>query len=185
MWFKTVQPVKETHEHFQSVPLGGLHCFAQIRPFVVHIWAIFELGVLLLQRDGIVEEELRSAFEIIWEIIPGEAPMLAAQDIGEHEGGVAGQGSGEDSGQGRECIVGADSEARDGAISEDKNSSDGVNVVFDLSGNTPLVEPVMLNTPGVGQARCIKDANLGTVSHNSACSKAPGPTVMPLSLVNS
>ncbi len=150
MWFKTVQPVKEIHEHFQSVPLGGLHRFAQIGSLVVHIWVIFELGIRLLQRDGVIEEELRSVFENIWESILGEAPMLGARDIGEHEGGVAGQGSGEDGGQGGECIVGADSDARDGAISEDENSSDGVDVVFDLSGNTPLVEPVVLNTPGVG-----------------------------------
>ena len=87
--------------------------------------------------------------------------MEGARDIGEQESDVAGQGFGEDGGQGGECIVGANSEARDGAISEDENSSDGVDVVFDLSGNAPLVEPVLLNTPCVGQARCVEDADLG------------------------
>ena len=173
MWFKTVQPVKEIQDHFQSVLLGGLHRLAQLGPLVVHIWAIFELGIRLLQRDGVVEEELRSVFEDIWESIPGEAPILGARDIGEHKGGVAGQGFGEDSGQGGECIVGADSDARDGAINEDENSGDGVDVVFDLSGNAPLVELVLLNTAGVGQARCVQDVNLGTGSHISAYSKAP------------
>ena len=87
--------------------------------------------------------------------------MEGARDIGEQESGVAGQVFGEDGGQGGECIVGVDSDARDGAINEDENSSDGVDVVFDLSSNTPFVEPVLLNTSCVGQARCIEDANLG------------------------
>ena len=39
-----------------------------------------------------------------------------------------------------ECIISADSEARDGAISEDNNGSDGVGVTLDLSHNIPLVE---------------------------------------------
>ena len=172
MWFKTVQPVKEIHDHFQSVLLSGLHRLTQLGPLVVHIWAIFELGILLLQRDGVVEEELRSVFENIREIIPGETPIVGARDIGEHEGGVAGQGFGEDGGQGGECIVGADSDARDGAINEDENSSDGIDVASDLTDNAPLVELVLLNTSSVGQARCVQDAkNLGTRSHISAYSK--------------
>jgi hypothetical protein len=52
----------------------------------------------------------------------------------------------------RPCIVGADSDVRDGTLSEDENSSDGVDVVLDLSLDT-LLEPVLLNTTGVDQAR--------------------------------
>ena len=50
--------------------------------------------------------------------------MEGAQDIGEHEGNVAGQGFSEDGGQNGECIVGADGDAWDGAIDEDKNGRD-------------------------------------------------------------
>ena len=124
-----------------------------------------------MQRDGIVEEELRSVLENNWETVPGEVPMEGARDIGGHEGGVAGQGFGEDGREIGECIVGADRKVRDGAISDDENSSDGINVVLDLSGDTPLVEAVLLDTPSVGQARCVQDANLGGRSHISACSK--------------
>ena len=76
--------------------------------------------------------------------------MEGAQDIGEHKGDVVGQGFREHGRQGGECIVGADSEARDGAISEDENSSDGVDVILDLSRNIPLVEFVLLQTVSVG-----------------------------------
>jgi len=33
-------------------------------------------------------------------------------------------------------------------------------MAFELSSNTPLVEPVLLNTPSVGYTRCIEDAKL-------------------------
>ena len=92
------------------------HCVAQIGPFFFHIWDVFELGVFPLQRDGIVEEELRSVLQYNWKTVPGEVPMEGARDIGEHEGGVAGQGFGEDGGESGECIVGADRNTRDGAI---------------------------------------------------------------------
>ena len=114
-----------------------------------------------MQRDGIVEEKLRSVLQNNWETVPGEGPMEGARDIGEHEGGVAGQGSGEDGGESRECIVGADRNMRDGAIRDNDDSSDGIDVFLDLDGNTPLVEGVLLSTPSVGQARCVEDANLG------------------------
>jgi len=75
--------------------------------------------MLLLERGRIVEEEPGSVFENIWDSIPGEVPMEGAQDIGEHEGNVTGNGFGEDGGQGGECIVCTDSDAREGAIGED------------------------------------------------------------------
>jgi len=48
--------------------------------------------MILLEGDGIVEEELWSASEKVGEGIPGEVPMEGARYIGKHEGGVAGQG---------------------------------------------------------------------------------------------
>ena len=114
-----------------------------------------------MERDGVVEKELRSTFESIWNSISGEVPMEGARDIGEHERNVVGQGVGEDGRQSGECIVGADSDPRDGAIGEDKDRSDRVDVVLDLSRNTPLVELVLLNTASVGQPRRVEDADLG------------------------
>jgi len=87
--------------------------------------------------------------------------MEGAQDIGKHKGNVAGQGFREDGGQGRERIVGADSDARDGTIGEDENRGDGVYVLLDLSRNTLLVDFILLDTASVGQSRGVEDANLG------------------------
>ena len=103
-----------------------------------------------MECDGIVEEELRSALEFARDRFQREVPMEGAQYIGEHKGDVVGQGFREHGGQGGESIVGADSEARDSAISEDENSSDGVDVILDLSRNIPLVELVLLQTVSVG-----------------------------------
>ena len=76
--------------------------------------------------------------------------MEGVRDVGEHEGGVSGQVFGDDGGKGGECIVGADCDARDSTIGEEENSSDGSNVIIDISSNIPLVEPVLLNAPSVG-----------------------------------
>ena len=72
-----------------------------------------------------------------------------APNIGEHEGSVFGQGLGKDGGQGGQCIVYADGAVRYGAIGEDENGGDGVDIVFDLSFNTLLVELVLLNSASV------------------------------------
>ena len=58
----------------------------------MHIWFISEPKILLLESDGIIEEELWSASENIGDGTLGEVPMERARYIGEHEGGVAGQG---------------------------------------------------------------------------------------------
>ena len=125
------------------------------------IWIIFEFEVLLLQRDGVVEEELRSVFENLGDCILREVPMKRARDIGEHEGNVVGQCFGEHSGQSGQRIISADSNARDSAIGKDENGSDGVDVLLDFIRDTFLVDFILLNTSGVGQPRCIKNANLG------------------------
>ena len=119
------------------------------------IWIVLELKVLPLERDGVVEEELRSIFEGIREGILGEVPGKGARDIREHEGNTVSQVLGKDGGQSSECIVGASGDARDGAIGEDNDRCDGVDVLLDLSGNTLLVELVLLDSAGVGQPRCV------------------------------
>ena len=114
-----------------------------------------------MERYGVVEEELRGLFEDIWNSISGEVPMERARDISEHECNVVGQGFGEDGRQSGECIIGADSDPRDGSIGEDKDRSDRIDVLFDLSCNAPLMELILLKTSGVGQPWCIEDAHLG------------------------
>ncbi len=104
---------------------------------------------------------MRSIFETIWDSIASKVPMQGTRNIGEHEGGVAGQGFREYCGQSGECIVSANSDARDGAIGEDENGSDGVDMLLDLSRNTPLVELVLLKPAGISQPRSVENANLG------------------------
>jgi len=87
--------------------------------------------------------------------------MEGTHYIGKHEGNVTCQGFIEDGGQSGKCKVGAGSDARNGAVGEDKNRSDGVDVLFDLSRNAFLVELVLLKTASVGQPRCVKNADLG------------------------
>ena len=121
---------------------------------------IFELKVLLLKRDWVVEEELGSAFENIRESLPREIPMEGACDIGEYKGNIVGEGFGEDGGQGGECIISTMSDARDGAIGEDENGSDRVDVLLNMSCNTLLVDLVLLNTTSISQPGCVENADL-------------------------
>ena len=51
---------------------------------------ILELEALLLERDGVVEEELRGVFEVVRDSGLGEVPMEGGQDIGEDEDNVVG-----------------------------------------------------------------------------------------------
>ena len=103
-----------------------------------------------MERDGIVEDEVWGVFKKRWNSIPAEVPMKRTQDIGEHEGNVASQRSAEDGGQRRKCIVGANCDSGDGAVGKDKNRSDEIDVFFDLSRNTLLVQLILLKTAGVG-----------------------------------
>ena len=80
----------------------------------------------------------------------GEVPGEGTCDIGEYNGDAINEGFWEDSGQRGQRIVGASSNPCDGAISEDENGSDGVDVLLDLSSNTPLMEFVLPNTASVG-----------------------------------
>ena len=117
--------------------------------------------VLLLERDGVVEKELRSVFKhprdsALWEI-----HVYRTRHIGEHEGDAIGWNLGEDGGQNGKCVVVAGSEAWDGAIGEDKDGSDGIGVLLDLGRNTFLLKLGLLKVMGVGQSRGVEDTNLG------------------------
>ena len=67
---KTVQPVKEIYQRFQSLLLAGLDHFTHFRPLTRRFYVILELEVLPLERDGVVQEELRNVLENIWYSIP-------------------------------------------------------------------------------------------------------------------
>ena len=67
---------------------------------------------------------------------------------------------GEDGGQSGECRVGTNSDPWGGDIGEDENGSDGVYVFLDLTGNGFLRGFVLQNTAGIGEPRCVDDANL-------------------------
>ena len=126
---------------------------------------------------------MRSVFEGVWDSVPGKVPVKEARDIGEHECNISGQGFGKDGGQCGKCIVGANRDPRDGAIGEDENGSDRVNVLLDLTRNARHVELILLNAASVGQPRRVQHANLGEVrpTHRTILAL----TNMPLLLINS
>ena len=111
--------------------------------------------------------------------------MKWARYIGEHEGNILGQAFGEDGGQSGQRVIGPDSNARNGAIGEDENSSDRVDMLLDLSCNTPLVELIVLKTASVGQARCVEDTNLGKRLGVVTAFRQLALTTIPFLLVNS
>jgi len=82
-----------------------------------------------------------------------EIPQKGVRDIGENAGDFVGQWFGEDGGQSGRHVVNADGVARDGAIDEDENGSDVVDVLPDMSCNTLIVELVLLKTASVDQSR--------------------------------
>ena len=95
-----------------------------------------------MEPDGILETSRDSIFT--------KVAVKGTQNIGKHEANVFGQGLGKDGGQGGQCIVYADGAARNGAIGEDENGSDGIDMVLDLSFNTSLLaELVLLNSASV------------------------------------
>ena len=57
---------------------------------------ILELEIPPLERDGVVEEKLRSVFETLCECIAREILKEQVRGIGKQEGSVVGQGFGED-----------------------------------------------------------------------------------------
>jgi len=85
--------------------------------------------------------------------------------MSEHEGNIFGQGFGEDSGQSGEHIGGTDSDVGDGAISEDENGGDGIDVLPNYSSEIFLVVLVLPDTSSVRQPGGVEDANLGKGLH--------------------
>jgi len=169
---KVAQPVKDVLQHFASVLVFSLHDSARIRLSFLRIRVVFELQVLPLEREGVVEEELRSGFENVWETIPREVLVERVRNIGKHEGDVVGYGLGKDRGQRGECMVGTDGDARTGAIRKDEHGSDGADVRLDLSRNTVLLGLVLLRTASVGEPWRVQDANLGKSLHTLVTSTA-------------
>ena len=119
------------------------------------------LDRILLEHEGIVNLEPRSILETNQDSILTNVAANGAANIGEHESNVLGHVLGEDGGQGGQCIVYADRAARNGAIGEDENGSDGVDMVLDLRFKTLLVEFILLDSASVDQRRGVEDANLG------------------------
>ena len=121
---------------------------------------IFELEVLLLKRNGVVNLELTSVFENVWEIVLGEIRGKGERDIGEHEADVIGGGVREDGGESGERVYRASSVTRDRAIGEDQDRSNGVSVLLDLGGNFLPVVLVLLDVASLFEPRRIEDTNL-------------------------
>ena len=95
-----------------------------------------ELQIPPLERDGVVEEEMRSISETLWEGIHREVLEERIGGVGKQEGNIFGSGSREESGESGEGILGTDSNARNGPIEKNKNGIDGFNVILDLPLNT-------------------------------------------------
>ena len=95
-WLKALQPNEEVPKHFQSVLFAGLHRFAKYVCLAHRIRGILELKIPPVERDGVVEEELRGVPETLWECIAREILKEQVRGVGEEDGNVVGQGFGED-----------------------------------------------------------------------------------------
>ena len=117
--------------------------------------------ILPLERDGVVEKELWCVFKHLWDGVLGEIQVYHARDIGEHESNVVRLGLGDDGGQKGKCTTGAGRHLRNGAIGEDKNGTDELDVRLDLGLNYLVMELVLFRTARMSQPRRVEDANLG------------------------
>ena len=97
-WPKAVQPNKEVPKHVQRVLLTGLHHVAKAVCLAHRIRGILELEIPPVERDGVVEEELRSVFETLRECVGREILKERVRGVGKEEGNFVGQGFGEDGG---------------------------------------------------------------------------------------
>jgi len=64
-----------------------------------------------------------------------------------------------------QCIVRADSDARNSTIGENEDGIDRVDVILNLCCDTLLVNFVLLKTASIRQPRCVEDVNLGKWSN--------------------
>ena len=115
-----------------------------------HIGFTPELEILPLERNGVVEEALRGIFKRFWEILFGEVKKEWIRGVGKQEGNVLARRSRENGGQSGKGIIGSGVGARDGAIGKDENSSDGIDMLLDLSCNSLRLECVLLRIASVG-----------------------------------
>ena len=67
-------------------------------------------------------------------------------------------------------------------MGEDKNSIDKVEVLFNISYDTLLVDLVLLNTTSVGQPRCVENTDLRKRLCPPTVFKTLGLTNIPLAL---
>ena len=181
---KATEPVKDLNQHFQSILLRAFHQFPCLLCFpLIHATPL--LKVLLLECDQVIEEESRSVFESLWDSVVGEVERDSVWNIREQEGNVTGQAFGEESGQGREYIVHANRDTRDGTVGEDENGTDDIEVILYFNGNALFVEGVLMKTPSISQSRRIEDANLGKCHACLQYSRTSLLTDMPFSLESS
>ncbi len=130
-----------------------------------HLWVILELSVLVLEGERVVDLELPSILEYARDGVLAEVPSKGVRNVGEHEGNVVGQCTGEDLGQGGERVVHPESNAWNGTIDEDENGSDRGDLFSDLICDLLLVELVLLDIAGLAEPRCVEDTNLGKRLH--------------------
>ena len=124
------------------------------------IRAILELEVLPLDGDGVVEEELRDAFENLWENIPREVLIQRIRGVGDRKAMFLNPVLEKMA----DRVERADSvpTLTRGTVPLTRTrtavSSEGVDDLLDLIHNNLLEEFVCVNIAGV---RRVEDANLG------------------------
>ena len=69
-------------------------------------------------------------------------------------------------------------------MGEDKNSINKVEVLFNISYDTLLVDLVLLNTTNVGQPRCVEDTDLRKKLWPPHCAKNPRSYQYPIGARN-
>jgi len=82
LWLKAVQPVKEIHQHLQCILFNGLYHFVKVLSHPP-VRSILHFEIVLQERDRIVEEEMWSGFEELWDGVLGEIEVYGARDISE------------------------------------------------------------------------------------------------------
>lgn len=105
--------------------------------------------------------------------------------IGEHEANITGGYFGEDGGQNGGGVMLASIAARDSAVGEDKEGSDGVGEPLNLGRNILLDVLVLPDVASLGEPWRIEDANLEKRLSTLTRSKKSSLTTTPLWLVHS
>ena len=112
LWLKADESVNEFDQHFQGLLLRVHHHVPNFPLLFLLIPIVIELGVLLLERDGVVEEGLRRVSGSRWNSVLGDIQRQARRGVGGQEGNVISQCFRGDSGQSRKCVVHANGNPR-------------------------------------------------------------------------